>query len=109
MEHKRTLVIDNGSGTIKAGISGENAPRWVFPSLVGRPRQNGDVLKEEFYFGKEAEEKRFALSVSHPIQKGVITNWDDMSKLWHHFFYKELGEEPSETPALLTQGTLLST
>ena len=32
------IVIDNGSRTCKAGFSGENAPRTVFPSVVGRPR-----------------------------------------------------------------------
>jgi len=32
------LVVDNGSGMVKAGFSGEDAPRAVFPSIVGRPR-----------------------------------------------------------------------
>lgn len=31
------IVIDNGSGMCKAGFSGEDAPRAVFPSLIGRP------------------------------------------------------------------------
>lgn len=32
------LVVDNGSGMVKAGFAGEDAPRAVFPSIVGRPR-----------------------------------------------------------------------
>ena len=32
------LVVDNGSGMCKAGFSGDDAPRAVFPSIVGRPR-----------------------------------------------------------------------
>lgn len=32
------LVVDNGSGMCKAGFAGDDAPRAVFPSLVGRPR-----------------------------------------------------------------------
>ena len=32
------LVLDNGSGMVKAGFAGDDAPRAVFPSLVGRPR-----------------------------------------------------------------------
>ncbi|KAF6041581.1 ACTG1 [Bugula neritina] len=32
------LVIDNGSGMVKAGFAGDDAPRAVFPSLVGRPK-----------------------------------------------------------------------
>jgi actin-related protein len=32
------LVIDNGSGMVKAGFAGDDAPRAVFPTIVGRPR-----------------------------------------------------------------------
>ena len=32
------LVCDNGSGLVKAGFAGDDAPRAVFPSIVGRPR-----------------------------------------------------------------------
>lgn len=32
------LVIDNGSGMCKAGFAGDDAPRAVFASVVGRPR-----------------------------------------------------------------------
>ena len=33
-----SIVIDNGSGMCKAGFAGDDAPRAVFPSIVGRPR-----------------------------------------------------------------------
>ncbi len=32
------IVIDNGSGMCKAGISGDDAPRTAFPSIIGRPK-----------------------------------------------------------------------
>ena len=34
----QALVIDNGSGMCKAGFAGDDAPRAVFQSLIGRPR-----------------------------------------------------------------------
>jgi len=37
-EDVSALVIDNGSGMCKAGFAGDDAPRAVFPSIVGRPR-----------------------------------------------------------------------
>ena len=37
-DESQGLVIDNGSGMCKAGFAGDDAPRAVFPSLVGRPR-----------------------------------------------------------------------
>lgn len=38
------LVIDNGSGMCKAGFAGDDAPRAVFPSIVGRPRHTGVMV-----------------------------------------------------------------
>lgn len=35
MEDKQPVVIDNGTGYIKAGIAGDDAPKTVFPSVVG--------------------------------------------------------------------------
>ena len=32
------LVCDNGSGMVKSGFAGDDAPRAVLPSIVGRPR-----------------------------------------------------------------------
>ena len=37
-EDVAALVVDNGSGMCKAGFAGDDAPRAVFPSIVGRPR-----------------------------------------------------------------------
>ena len=40
----QALVVDNGSGMCKAGFAGDDAPRAVFPSIVGRPKHPGYVL-----------------------------------------------------------------
>ena len=37
-EDVAALVVDNGSGMCKAGFAGDDAPRAVFPSIVGRPK-----------------------------------------------------------------------
>ena len=37
-EEGTALVVDNGSGMCKGGFAGDDAPRAVFPSIVGRPR-----------------------------------------------------------------------
>ena len=46
------LVVDNGSGMCKAGFAGDDAPRAVFPSIVGRPRHqvSSGFLKEKFHY-----------------------------------------------------------
>ena len=37
-EDRPAVVIDNGSGMCKAGFAGDDAPRAVFPAIVGRPK-----------------------------------------------------------------------
>ncbi|KAL3184693.1 hypothetical protein MRX96_005802 [Rhipicephalus microplus] len=44
------LVVDNGSGMCKAGFAGDDAPRAVFPSIVGRPRHQGVMVDDTYGF-----------------------------------------------------------
>ena len=43
-EEVQALVVDNGSGMCKAGFAGDDAPRAVFPSIVGRPRHSSVMV-----------------------------------------------------------------
>ena len=105
----QNCVIDNGSGVVKAGFSGEDAPRAIFPSIVGRPKNPGVIIgvdaKDE-YIGDEAQQKRGVLKIEYPIEHGIVKNWDDMEKIWHHTFYIELRVSPDEHPVLLTEAPL---
>lgn len=78
------LVIDIGAANTRAGFGGDDAPRCVFPSAVGRPRHRGVMVgmgRKDSYVGDEAWAKRRILSVKHPFEKGMVNNWDDMEKV----------------------------
>ena len=108
-EEQQAIVCDNGSGMVKAGFAGDDAPRSVFPSIVGRPKQEQAMLgaaKKDYYIGDDAQAKRGILLIRYPIEHGIVTAWDDMEKIWHHTFFNELRVAPEEHPVLLTEAPM---
>jgi len=110
-EEAEALVVDNGSGTIKAGFAGEDAPKVMFSTTVGYTKHKSTVVgmgDKECFVGAEAQEKRGTLILKNPIEKGIITNWEDMEHVWHHTFFQELRVNPADDIGcvLLTEAPL---
>ncbi|XP_064232060.1 beta-actin-like protein 2 isoform X2 [Aotus nancymaae] len=85
------LVVDNGSGMCKAGFGGDDAPRAVFPSMIGRPRHQGVMVgmgQKDCYVGDEAQSKRGILTLKYPIEHGVVTkiNREKMTQIMFEAF-----------------------
>uniref|UniRef100_A0A6C0CP00 Actin n=1 Tax=viral metagenome TaxID=1070528 RepID=A0A6C0CP00_9ZZZZ len=109
LDDYQPLVFDNGSGMVKAGFAGDDAPRSVFPSIIGRPKTTEVMFgtnSQEVYIGDEAQIKRGILTIKYPLEHGIVTNWDDMEKIWHYTFYNELRVKPDEHPVLLTEAPM---
>jgi len=104
------VVIDNGSGVLKAGFAGESVPKCVFSNFVGRPKHVrvmvGD-LPSDVFVGKKAEEYRGLLKINYPMEHGVVNKWQDMEVLWNFLYGKDqLNINPEEHPVLLTEAPL---
>eukprot|EP00755_Sulcionema_specki_P027608 Sspe_Gene.88120::Locus_60222_Transcript_1_1_Confidence_1.000_Length_1262::g.88120::m.88120/K05692/ACTB_G1; actin beta/gamma 1 len=103
-----TIVLDVGSSELKCGFGGEAAPRKLVPTVLGWPRHpgvGGIMLgeKKDNFVGDKALERQGLLTLSEPVTRGVVTNWQDMEKVLHHAFYCELFVPPDEHPLLITE------
>ncbi|KAL4613827.1 hypothetical protein ACB092_07G009000 [Castanea dentata] len=108
-DENRPIVCDNGTGSVKAGFAGDDAPSVLFPSIIGRPRNRHAMIGTEqkaIYFGDEAQARRGILSLSCPIEHGIVRDWEAMERLWEHTFDKELRVNIEEHPILLTEAPL---
>ncbi|KAM7211765.1 Actin family [Rhypophila decipiens] len=108
-DEKVAIVLDISSKITRVGFAGDDGPRAVFPTVVGRPRFQGVICgginRKDVYVGDEVHEKNQnyrSLMASNPMDDGLVTNWEDMEKIWHHAFYEELKVEPEEHSLLIT-------
>ena len=108
-QYEVPVVLDNGSGMCKAGFAGDDAPRSVFPCILGRPKHDNvmvGVEESDEFIGDHALIRKGVMQIKYPIEHGIITNWNDMEKIWHHCFYNELRIVPEDHPVLLTEAPL---
>ncbi|KAJ1835265.1 centractin- actin- protein of the dynactin complex [Coemansia sp. RSA 2706] len=103
------VVIDNGSGVIKAGFAGDDQPKSFFSSFVGRPkhlRMMAGAVEGSCFIGRHAEDLRGLLKVHYPLEHGVVTDWEDMERIWAYIYDDELKTLSEEHPVLLTEAPL---
>jgi actin-related protein 2 len=113
------VVLDNGSGYLKAGFSDQKIPQICIPALVGRQLLRygekiemklleGDGPKyKEIMIGDEVIPYRSLLELTYPIDEGIIRNPDDLFKLWEYALMNKLKvEDPSESKVLVTEAPL---
>lgn len=100
------VVLDNGSGILKAGYAGDEKPKCVFPSIVGRPKHQrvmAGSLEGDLFIGSQAQEHRGMLLISYPMEHGLVVNWEDMEQVWSSVFKDHLKTSVEEHPVLVTE------
>lgn len=100
----RTLIVDNGAFTLKAGFSSPTSSDTchVIPNCMARDREH------KVYIGSQLEKcKDFGdIAFRRPVEKGFIVNWEAQKEIWEHEFFDEkapLHCDPRETGLILTE------
>lgn len=61
---------------------------------VGRPkhvRVMAGALEGDVFIGRRAQEFRGLLKIKYPMEHGIVTDWDDMERIWNWVYAEELG------------------
>ncbi|CCD23481.1 actin-related protein 1 NDAI_0B04460 [Naumovozyma dairenensis CBS 421] len=110
--YNQPIVIDNGSCIIKSGFSRQDKPAGFEYNLTGMPKYDkimitGQLENLDKYIGNRAQSIRGLLRLQHPMNRGVVDNWDDMELLWWHIFNDTLNvQNIEEHPLLITEAPL---
>ena len=104
------IIIDNGTGYIKAGLSSSEYPDITMPSLIGRPmlryaEQLEDIKLKPIMIGDEVTPVRSLLDLTYPMKEGIIQNGEDMEKLWEYTIREKLNQKDNlnDRKVLLTE------
>lgn len=95
-DNSSTLIIDTGSWLTKAGLSNEDNPRIVTPTISGQNKQT--YIK---YYGHDALAKYKEIEPEHLIARGNPKDWDAVEDFWNHICTTELQLDLSEKAVLV--------
>jgi actin-related protein len=76
-EDSEPIIIDIGSGTLKAGFASDDAPKCIIPMIIGKPKAPGLLVgmdQKDCYVGQEAKAKRNLLIIEEPVKRGIIVD-----------------------------------
>lgn len=110
---KTPIIIDIGTSSIKAGLSGQEKPSLVFPNYFGEMKYSKSVgiLKEDDKkkrIGKDCDKYFGVIKLKYPLTHGVFNNDKDIEIIFDHI-YSNLDmsiTEIKEHPVLIAEPLL---
>jgi actin-related protein len=134
--NSEAVVIDNGTGFLKAGFAGEDSPQVVVSTTTNflqkiqlshkmnangnQDENDGNTSSGNSNNGEgssNSNNSNHSSSVSSasanykkPIRRGTIEDWESMTAAWRYLLHHELGVDPEspEFPVVLTDSPLAS-
>ena len=113
---KLPIIVDIGSGEVKAGFSGEENPKVIFKNYFGEPKYNkilrifnneSQELNEKF-IGEDCDKYMGIIKLRFPVKHGIFQNEQDILSIFD-YIYSKLGissQEIKEHPVLITEPLL---
>jgi actin-related protein len=62
------------------------------------------ALEGDVFIGRKAQEFRGLLKIKYPMEHGIVTDWDDMERIWNWVYAEELGTLSEEVRSYLDLG-----
>ncbi len=107
--YNQPIVIDNGSGNIRAGFAGDDRPKINYSNIIGSPKYTkvmpSSISENDTFIGSKAQKLRGLLRLRYPISHGVVTNWNDMEDIWNEVITR-LDCKAEEHPLSITEEPL---
>ena len=113
---KLPIIVDVGSGEIKAGFSGEEKPKILFKNFIGEPKYK-KVLQpfnkehqelNERYIGEDCDKYMGIIKLRYPVNHGIFSSEADILSIFN-YLYSKLNLNPDEIaqhPVLITEPLL---
>lgn len=60
---------------------------------VGRPKHvriMAGAVEGDTFIGRKAQEYRGLLKIRYPLEHGIVTDWEDMERIWQYIYTDEL-------------------
>lgn len=61
------------------------------------------AIQDDLFIGRRAQELRGLLKIKYPMEHGVVTDWDDMERIWGWVYSEGLKALSEEVSYLLTR------
>ncbi|KAM9996156.1 hypothetical protein ACTFIY_002347 [Dictyostelium cf. discoideum] len=109
----KPIIIDVGTKNIRIGYGGEEKPNETLLNLIGIPTtiKMIGVERKNYYAGSDINfinKRNHQLSLTCPMKRGIVSNWEDMEKIYSRLLYYEFKVAPEESDILLTEPPLTS-
>jgi len=105
-QENEPIVIDIGSGTLKAGFASDDAPKHIIPMVMGKPKSKGALIgmdQKEWYIGHEALSKKALLDFTKPVVAGRVQEIEKMEQIISHLMNDVMQRTLEEHKVMITE------